>query len=98
MLNHLQFVPLCEELGYHRASHRFERGTDIENLIFAVTEPLPLNGRLSGGEVPDGIIDEYPINNSKTFAFRPERRGENCLGEEIAAEEWSYFFFFKNRK
>jgi phenylalanyl-tRNA synthetase beta chain len=65
------------------ASHRFERGTDIENVIYAVDRAAALMAEIAGGEVLDGIIDEYPNPISqKTFSFRPERAAK-LLGENI---------------
>jgi phenylalanyl-tRNA synthetase beta chain len=74
------------------ASHRFERGTDIDNVIFAVNRAAALIAELSGGEVLNGIIDEYPKKQElKTFSFRPERAGK-LLGEEIASEKIEKIF------
>lgn len=66
------------------ASHRFERGTDIENVIFAVNRAAAMMAELAGGEALNEIIDEYPEKRSlKTFSFRPEKAGA-LLGEQIA--------------
>ncbi|MFI5264500.1 MAG: phenylalanine--tRNA ligase subunit beta, partial [Candidatus Kapaibacterium sp.] len=74
------------------ASHRFERGTDIENVIFALDRAAALMAELVGGEVLNGIIDEYPKKIlQKTFSFRPERAGK-LLGEAIASEKMESIF------
>ncbi len=74
------------------ASHRFERGTDIENVIFAVDRAAALIAEIAGGEVLSGIIDEYPQKKSlKTFTFRPERAAL-LLGEEIAEPKMESIF------
>ncbi len=74
------------------ASHRFERGTDIENVIFAVDRAAALMAEIAGGEVLSGIIDEYPLKQiPKTFSFRPERAGK-LLGEEISAGKMESIF------
>ena len=47
---------------------------------------------LAGGEVLNGIIDEYPQKRSlKTFSFRPERAGA-LLGEQIAEPKMEKIF------
>lgn len=56
------------------ASYRFERGVDMENLRYAVDRAAALMAELGGGEVLDGVIDEYPTQIvAKRFAFRPAR-------------------------
>lgn len=74
------------------ASHRFERGTDIENVIYAVDRAAALMAELAGGEVLSGIIDEYPEKKPlKTFSYRPEKAGA-LLGEEIAEPKMEKIF------
>ncbi len=74
------------------ASHRFERGTDIENVIYAVDRAALLMGEIAGGEVLQGIIDEYPQKQiPKTFSFRPERAGM-LLGEEVPHQKIEKIF------
>ena len=77
------------------ASHRFERGTDIENVIFAVDRAAALMAELAGGEVLNGIIDEYPEKESrlKLFLSVPERAGM-LLGEEVAQPKNGKDLFF----
>ncbi len=56
------------------ASYRFERGVDMENVLFALDRAAALMVELGGGEVLDGLIDEYPHSIApKTFSFRPAR-------------------------
>lgn len=65
------------------ASYRFERGTDVENVIYAVDRAAALMAELAGGEVLTGIVDEYPNKIApKTFTFRPAR-AKMLLGMEI---------------
>ena len=42
------------------ASYRFERGVDIEGVIYALKRALSLSLELAGGAVNEGIIDIYP--------------------------------------
>jgi phenylalanyl-tRNA synthetase beta chain len=56
------------------ASYRFERGVDMENVLYAVNRAAALMAELGGGEVLSGIIDEYPKKiERKKFTFRPSR-------------------------
>jgi phenylalanyl-tRNA synthetase beta chain len=56
------------------AAYRFERGTDIENVLYALDRSAALIAELSGGEILDGVIDEYPKKREpKTSRLRPDR-------------------------
>lgn len=63
--------------GMHtEASHRFERGADIQMAPLALDRTAELIQRIAGGEILRGIIDVYP---------RPRRPQEISLGtSEIA--------------
>ncbi len=43
------------------AAHRFERGIDPEGVVFAINRAAALMTRISGGNLVDGLIDEYPL-------------------------------------
>lgn len=75
-------------LGMHtEASHRFERGTDIEGLITALNRAAQLMQELAGGEVCAGIVDTYPAPRQKVqVRFRPWRVN-SILGTDIRAGE-----------
>jgi len=50
-----------KELGLSSdSSYRFERGTDIENVVFALDRAAALIAEICGGELTSGIVDEYP--------------------------------------
>lgn len=56
------------------ASIRFEKGTDYENVIFALDRATQLIQELAGGEIAEGVFDEYPATlEPVTVPFRPER-------------------------
>ncbi len=56
------------------ASKRFERDTDMENIVPAMDKLASLIVEVAGGEVAAGIIDIYPRKKeSVSVAFRPER-------------------------
>ena len=74
--------------GMHtEASHRFERGADIEMAPVALHRVAALIQELAGGEILHGMIDVYPRplpRRSLTF-----RRSEitRILGADIASED-----------
>lgn len=55
------------------ASHRFERGVDIENLVRASNRATALICELAGGEAGE-FVDVYPTKREEIFVgLRPER-------------------------
>ena len=81
-----------KELGLHtEASHRFERGTDIEGLITALNRTAQLIQELAGGEICSGIVDAYPVPRPEVkVKLRPERVN-SILGTDLTAEEMDKF-------
>ena len=81
-----------KELGLHtEASHRFERGTDIEGLIVALNRTAQLIQELAGGEICAGIVDAYPAPRPEVrVKLRPERVN-SILGTDLTAEEMDKF-------
>lgn len=50
-----------KRLGLHtESSHRFERGTDVNQLVKALNRAASLIAELAGGTVARGVIDVYP--------------------------------------
>jgi phenylalanyl-tRNA synthetase beta chain len=75
-------------LGMHtEASHRFERGTDIEGLITALNRTTQLIQELAGGEICAGIVDTYPAPQQKAQARLRPHRANAILGINLKAEE-----------
>ncbi len=69
------------------ASHRFERGADPNNTIFAVNRAARLIAEICGGKVAAGIADAYPEKiDPVTVDLRPERINLVC-GENIPVTE-----------
>jgi phenylalanyl-tRNA synthetase beta chain len=69
------------------SSIRFEKGTDINGVIYAVNRAAALIQELAGGEVVSGICDEYPSPQvPKKILLRPERVNF-LLGTSIPYEE-----------
>ncbi|HTP66184.1 MAG TPA: phenylalanine--tRNA ligase subunit beta [Geobacteraceae bacterium] len=77
-----------KRLGLHTdASHRFERGADIEILVRALDRAASLMADLAGGTVARGILDVYP---RKFTSRRIRARADNInriLGLRLAPEE-----------
>jgi phenylalanyl-tRNA synthetase beta chain len=74
--------------GMHtEASHRFERGADIEMAPLALDRVADMIQKLAGGEILRGIIDVYPRPEPREDL--PLRRSEiaRILGAEVSREE-----------
>ncbi len=86
--NPVSISKTSKALGMHtEASHRFERGTDIEGLIIALNRTAQLIQQLGGGEICSGIVDTYPEPSEKIVAkLRPERTNSD-LGTDLNIDE-----------
>ena len=68
------------------SSYRFERGTDIEGLIYSVDRAVDLVLDICGGELTD-VLDEYPSKfKSSEIILRPQRV-KDVIGDEVSHEE-----------
>jgi phenylalanyl-tRNA synthetase beta chain len=86
--NPVSISKTSKALGMHtEASHRFERGMDIEGLIVALNRTAQLIQQLAGGEICDGIVDTYPAPREKTVAKLRTQRVNSILGINLKAEE-----------
>ncbi len=74
--------------GMHtEASHRFERGADVEMARLAIDRTASLIAELAGGEILRGVVDVYPrLYQGKDLALR---RSEvlRTLGVDVSAQE-----------
>jgi len=69
------------------ASQRFERGADIDGVIYALDRAADLMATLASGEVAKGIIDEYPQKAPVvTVPFRTSRVN-HVLGSTLGGQE-----------
>ncbi len=69
------------------ASLRFEKRIDPNGVIFAANRACELMQELAGGEVLQGLIDEYPVKtNPVTLSVRPEKANQ-VLGTNLSAHE-----------
>jgi phenylalanyl-tRNA synthetase beta chain len=74
--------------GLHtEASHRFERGADIEMAPFAADRAASMIAELAGGEVRPTLIDVYPRSYAAPELLLRAKELLRILGTEIAAGE-----------
>ncbi len=68
----------AKKLGIQsEASYRFERGVDINNVIFALDRATELIARFTGGTIDKGYIDTYPqpfVRKKVTLRFNRARK------------------------
>ena len=73
--------------GLHtEASHRFERGADIEMAPVALDRAAILIAQLAGGEVLRGVLDVYPAPRQRTHIELRRSEIQRILGTEIPWE------------
>ena len=69
------------------SSIRFEKGTDINGVIYAVNRAAMLIQELGGGEVVKGVYDEYPNPRKELqVTLRPERVNY-LLGTDLTSSQ-----------
>ena len=76
--------------GLHtEASHRFERGADIEMARLAIDRAAAMMVELAGGEVLEGVVDVYPERRERpTILLRPSEI-RRILGADVDGNEIS---------
>ncbi|MGE5389426.1 MAG: phenylalanine--tRNA ligase subunit beta [Deltaproteobacteria bacterium] len=73
------------------SSQRFEKGADINGVIYAVNRAAALMQELAGGEVVGGICDAYPNPEpNRVISLRPDRVN-SLLGTQISTGEIKSF-------
>ena len=74
--------------GMHtEASHRFERGADIEMAARAIDRTAALIHEIAGGEIRKGIVDVYPQPRTRDAIVLRRSQIYRVLGAELAGEE-----------
>ncbi|HLI30729.1 MAG TPA: phenylalanine--tRNA ligase subunit beta, partial [Terriglobia bacterium] len=74
--------------GLHTdASHRFERGADIEMAPLALDRAAELIRELAGGEILRGMVDVYPKPQKRERIFLRRSEILRILGAEAPAED-----------
>jgi len=75
------------------ASHRFERGSDPEGVLYALERATALIAELGGGSLVEGLIDENPVPYApRTISVNVEALNSR-LGTSLAAEEMAALLF-----
>ncbi len=69
------------------ASYRFERGIDIEGVIYALKRALSLSLELAGGKINKGLIDKYPVKYQAPVIDLRVDKTNRFLGAEISKSE-----------
>lgn len=62
------------------SSYRFERGVDVDNVPYACERAAKLIAELTGGEIVEGIIDNYPIVIEKKVVELRFDRARKIIG------------------
>ena len=68
------------------SSFRFERGTDIDILPFAIKKAALMIKEIAGGEICGNLIDVYPIKNQKNKILFDYQQCKRAIGKEIESE------------
>lgn len=69
------------------SSIRFEKGADVNGVIYAINRAAQLIEELGGGEVVQGIADVYPQPRQPlTIKLRPQRVNQ-VLGTDLSVED-----------
>ncbi len=86
--NPISIRKTAKKLGMHSdASHRFERGVDIEKVIEANNRACQLLEKCTGGKVVPGVIDEYPLKYESPVIELKTKRVNQLLGIELEKAE-----------
>jgi phenylalanyl-tRNA synthetase beta chain len=66
------------------ASNRFDKGTDPQNVLYALNRAAQLIRELAGGTIAQGVVDAYPDKIEPVFVpFRPSRVNK-ILGTDLS--------------
>ena len=86
--NPLSIRRTAKAQGLHtEASHRFERGADIEMAPVAIDRAAALIRALAGGEVFRGVVDVYPRPLKVRHIHLREQEIQRILGAQIPWDE-----------
>ncbi|MBK9248059.1 MAG: phenylalanine--tRNA ligase subunit beta [Ignavibacteria bacterium] len=66
------------------ASYRFERGVDIDNLLYALDRAAMLIAELTGGTIEEGLTDIYPHPQPRNSCVMRFERARSIIGIDIS--------------
>ncbi len=69
------------------ASHRFERGTDLDGTVKALNRAVQLISEISGGKIIHGIIDQYPKPAPERVITLSVDASNRRLGTSLSQDE-----------
>lgn len=69
------------------ASFRFERGTDVNNTVYAVKRAAMLIVELAGGEIASDIVDVYPQNIVNRTILVKDANVQRLIGKALSRDE-----------
>ena len=69
------------------AAYRFERGVDMETVVFAADRAAQLIQEVAGGQIASGVVDVYPTQHPEKQATVRYARANTLIGKEILASE-----------
>jgi phenylalanyl-tRNA synthetase beta chain len=69
------------------ASHRFERGADLEVTALTANRAAELIREVAGGEICRGLIDVFPAPRPRPALLLRQSELDRILGERVPAEE-----------
>ncbi len=69
------------------AAYRFERGVDMETVVFAADRAAELIQKVTGGQIVSGVVDVYPTQHPVKQATVRYARANTLIGKEIPASE-----------
>jgi phenylalanyl-tRNA synthetase beta chain len=73
------------------ASYRFERGIDIEGVVTALRRSIMLISELAGGEVVNGIVDNYPNPRSRPVITLRADKTNRFLGTNLSGRTMALY-------
>lgn len=69
------------------AAYRFERGVDMDTVVFAADRAAELIQKVAGGQIASGFVDIYPTQYPEKQATVRYARANMLIGKEIPALE-----------
>ncbi len=66
------------------SSYRFERGVDIDNIVYASNRATQLISEICGGEPENGLIDVYPVKKAKPIINLRFQRARDIIGLDLS--------------
>ena len=68
------------------ASFRFERGADVEKVVFALERAALMLEEICGGKIDGGLVDYYPNKLAKAEVLFSYKNATRLIGQEIPKE------------